>query len=138
MKEISFLDMLRDVGKHFSVNWMMAKESVKGRFGRDDVGISYTEFSYMLLQSYDFYHLFNEKGCQLQIGGGDQWGNITAGCELIRRKAQGEGFAVTFPLITTASGQKFGKSEGNAVFLNPELTPRTHSISSGSTPMTVT
>lgn len=121
-KDISYLDMLRDVGKHFTINWMMAKESVKGRFGRDDVGISYTEFSYMLLQGYDYYHLYKEKGCQLQIGGGDQWGNITAGCELIRRKAQGEGYAVTFPLITTASGQKFGKSEGNAVFLNPELT----------------
>lgn len=121
-KNISFLDMLRDVGKHFTVNWMLAKESVKGRFGREDVGISYTEFSYMLLQSYDFYHLFEEKGCQLQIGGGDQWGNITAGCELIRRKASGEGYALTFPLITTASGKKFGKSEKGAIFLNPEMT----------------
>lgn len=122
IKDISYLEMLRDVGKHFTINWMMAKESVKGRFGRDDVGISYTEFSYMILQGYDFYHLFEEKGCQLQIGGGDQWGNITAGCELIRRKAQGHGYALTFPLITTASGQKFGKSEGNAVYLNAEMT----------------
>ncbi|WP_031484672.1 tyrosine--tRNA ligase [Maridesulfovibrio frigidus] len=121
-KEISFLDMLRDVGKHFTVNWMLAKESVKGRFGREDVGISYTEFSYMLLQGYDFYHLYKEKECQLQIGGGDQWGNITAGCELIRRKAAGEGFALTFPLITTASGKKFGKSEKGAIFLNAEMT----------------
>ncbi|OEU66832.1 MAG: tyrosine--tRNA ligase [Desulfovibrio sp. S3730MH75] len=121
-KEISFLDMLRDVGKHFTVNWMLAKESVKGRFGREDVGISYTEFSYMLLQGYDFYHLYKEKDCQLQIGGGDQWGNITAGCELIRRKAAGEGFALTFPLITTASGKKFGKSEKGAIFLNAEMT----------------
>ncbi len=122
IKEISFLDMLRDVGKHFTVNWMLAKESVKGRFGREDVGISYTEFSYMLLQGYDFYHLYKEKECQLQIGGGDQWGNITAGCELIRRKAAGEGFALTFPLITTASGKKFGKSEKGAIFLNAEMT----------------
>ncbi|SMF36150.1 tyrosine--tRNA ligase [Desulfovibrio gilichinskyi] len=121
-KGISFLEMLRDVGKHFTVNWMLAKESVKGRFGREDVGISYTEFSYMLLQGFDFYHLFNEKGCQLQIGGGDQWGNITAGCELIRRKAAGEGFALTFPLITTASGKKFGKSEKGAIFLNAQMT----------------
>ncbi|MBI9111777.1 tyrosine--tRNA ligase [Maridesulfovibrio ferrireducens] len=122
MKDISFLDMLREVGKHFTVNWMLAKESVKGRFGREDVGISYTEFSYMLLQSYDFYHLYQEKGCQLQIGGGDQWGNITAGCELVRRKAAGEGYALTFPLITTASGKKFGKSEKGAIFLNAEMT----------------
>ncbi|WP_291329628.1 tyrosine--tRNA ligase [Desulfovibrio sp. UCD-KL4C] len=121
-KNVSFLEMLRDIGKHFTVNWMLAKESVKGRFGREDVGISYTEFSYMLLQGFDFYHLYKEYGCQLQIGGGDQWGNITAGCELIRRKAAGEGFALTFPLITTASGKKFGKSEKGAIFLNAEMT----------------
>lgn len=121
-KEISYLEMLRDVGKHFTVNWMLAKESVKGRFGREDVGISYTEFSYMILQGYDFYHLYKEKKCQLQIGGGDQWGNITAGCELIRRKAQGEGYALTFPLITTAAGKKFGKSEKGAIYLNAEMT----------------
>ena len=119
---VSFLEMLRDVGKHFTVNWMLAKDSVKGRLEREDVGISFTEFSYMLLQGFDFYHLYVTRDCRLQIGGGDQWGNITAGTELIRRKAAGEAFALTFPLITTASGKKFGKSEKGAVFLDAGLT----------------
>lgn len=121
-KEMTSIELLRDVGKHFTVNWMMAKDSVKNRIVRDEVGISYTEFSYMILQGFDFYHLFEEYGCRLQIGGGDQWGNITAGCELIRRKAGEEGFALTFPLITTASGKKFGKSEKGAIFMSPEHT----------------
>ena len=126
-KDMTAIELLRDVGKHFSVNWMLQKESVKGRFGREDTGISYTEFSYMILQSYDFYHLYKTRNCKLQIGGGDQWGNITAGCEFTRRRSAHEGeqaevFAMTFPLITTASGKKFGKSEGNAVYMNAEMT----------------
>ncbi|THB64688.1 MAG: tyrosine--tRNA ligase [Desulfovibrio sp.] len=122
ISEMSAIELLRDVGKHYTVNWMLGKDSVKGRIDREESGISFTEFSYMIIQGYDFYHLFEAEGCQLQIGGSDQWGNITSGCELIRRKAGGSGFALTFPLITTASGKKFGKSEGGAVFLNPELT----------------
>jgi tyrosyl-tRNA synthetase len=126
-KEISAIGLLRDIGKHFTVNWMLQKESVKGRIGRDEVGISYTEFSYMILQSYDFYHLYKNYNCKLQIGGGDQWGNITAGCEFVRRREahdgeQAEAYALTFPLITTASGKKFGKSEKGAVYLNAEVT----------------
>ena len=127
-KDMTAIELLRDVGKHFTVNWMLGKESVKGRIGREDVGISYTEFSYMILQGNDFYHLSETHDCLLQIGGGDQWGNITAGCELIRRKnahgdkAGREGYALTFPLITTASGKKFGKSEKGAIFMNPEIT----------------
>ena len=127
-KDMTAIELLRDVGKYFTVNWMLQKESVKGRIGREEVGISYTEFSYMIIQGYDFYHLFKTRNCRLQIGGGDQWGNITAGCELIRKKCaqeeecQEEAFALTFPLITTASGKKFGKSEKGAVFLNAEIT----------------
>ena len=121
-RDVTFLEMLRDTGKHFTVNWMLAKESVKGRIEREDVGISFTEFSYMILQGFDFHHLYETYGCRLQIGGGDQWGNITAGTELIRRKAAGEAFAMTFPLITTASGKKFGKSEKGAIFMDPALT----------------
>ena len=126
-KDMTAIELLRDVGKHFTVNWMLQKESVKGRFGRDEVGISYTEFSYMILQSYDFYHLYKTRKTRLQIGGGDQWGNITAGCEFIRRRSahdgeQAEAFALTFPLITTASGKKFGKSEKGAIYLNAEVT----------------
>ncbi len=120
--KMSAIELLRDVGKHFTVNWMMGKDSVKNRLGREDVGISYTEFSYMILQGNDFHHLYKTHGCRLQIGGGDQWGNITAGCELIRRKGGEEAFALTFPLITTASGKKFGKSEKGAIFLSKELT----------------
>ena len=122
ISKLSAIDLLRDVGKHFTVNWMLGKESVKGRIGREETGISYTEFSYMLIQGYDFYHLSRSHGCRLQIGGSDQWGNITAGCELIRRKDGGEGFALTFPLITTASGKKFGKSEKGAIFMSTALT----------------
>jgi tyrosyl-tRNA synthetase len=119
-KEISLLSFLRDVGKHFTVNYMIAKDSVKSRLSGD--GISYTEFSYMLLQANDFLHLYQTKNCKLQIGGSDQWGNITAGLELIRRKVSGEAYALSFPLITNAEGKKFGKSEGNAIWLNPEMT----------------
>lgn len=126
-KDMTAIELLRDVGKHFTVNWMLQKESVKGRIGRDEVGISYTEFSYMILQSYDYYHLYKNYGTRLQIGGGDQWGNITAGCEFIRRREahdgeQAEAFALTFPLLTTASGKKFGKSEKGAIYLNAEVT----------------
>jgi tyrosyl-tRNA synthetase len=127
-RDLTAIELLRDVGKYFTVNWMLQKESVKGRLDREDVGISYTEFSYMILQGYDYYHLFKTKGCRLQIGGGDQWGNITAGCELVRKKCaqedgtQEEVFALTFPLITTASGKKFGKSEKGAIYLNPDIT----------------
>jgi tyrosyl-tRNA synthetase len=119
---LSTIEFLRDVGKHFTVNWMMAKESVRNRFSREDVGISYTEFSYMILQAYDYYRLSQLHGCMLQIGGSDQWGNITAGTELIRRKTGQEAFALTFPLLTTADGKKFGKSEKGAVYLDPEMT----------------
>src|SRR5438132_1249885 len=110
---------LRDVGKHFSVNVMMQKESVKARL---DAGISYTEFSYMLLQAYDFLHLFRKEQCTIQVGGSDQWGNITAGIELIRRVEGGEAHGLVAPLITTASGAKFGKTEDGAVWLDPALT----------------
>lgn len=120
-KDMSALELLRDVGRHFTVNWMMQKDSIKNRFNRDSVGISYTEFSYMVLQGMDYWKLYKEYGCRLQIGGSDQWGNITAGCELIRRKEQDTGYALTFPLITTASGKKFGKSEGNAIWMNPDM-----------------
>ena len=122
VKNMSAIELLRDVGKHFTVNWMLAKDSVKGRIEREETGISFTEFSYMILQGYDFYHLCREHGCRLQIGGGDQWGNITAGTELIRKKQAGDAFALTFPLITTASGKKFGKSEKGAIFMSTALT----------------
>lgn len=121
-QSVSIIEFLRDTGKHFTINYMMAKDSVKTRIGREDTGISYTEFSYMILQSFDFEHLNRSRGCTLQIGGGDQFGNITAGLELIRRKSGNEAFGLTFPLITTASGAKFGKSEKGAIYLNPELT----------------
>lgn len=127
-KDLTAIELLRDVGKYYTVNWMLQKESVKGRIDREEVGISYTEFSYMILQGYDFYHLFKTRDCRLQIGGSDQWGNITAGCELVRKKSaheeekQEEAYALTFPLITTASGKKFGKSEKGAIFLNAEVT----------------
>jgi tyrosyl-tRNA synthetase len=121
-KEISAIGLLRDIGKHFTVNHMMGKESVKNRIDRDEVGISYTEFSYMILQALDFAELYEKKDCRLQIGGSDQWGNITAGTELIRKKLAGEAYALTFPLITTASGAKFGKSEKGAIYLDPAMT----------------
>ncbi len=110
MAPIRFLDFLRDVGKHFTVNSMIAKESVRARMEDREAGISYTEFSYMLLQGYDFYHLNQAENCELQIGGSDQWGNITIGTELTRKKAGATVFGLTLPLITNADGTKFGKS----------------------------
>jgi tyrosyl-tRNA synthetase len=118
----SFLDWLREVGKHFTVNYMIAKESVRRRLEDRETGISYTEFSYMLLQAYDFLYLYDTYGCRLQGGGNDQWGNITAGVELIRRVRGAEAMGITFPLATTTSGEKFGKSAGNAVWLDPNQT----------------
>ncbi len=115
----SLVDFLRDVGKHFSVNIMLQKESVKARL---DTGLSYTEFSYMLLQAYDFLHLFRERRCTIQVGGSDQWGNITAGIDLIRRVEGGEAHGLVAPLVTTASGAKFGKTEAGAIYLDPGLT----------------
>lgn len=117
--DISFIDFLRDVGKYFTVNYMMSKESVKKRI---ETGISYTEFAYQIMQGYDFFILNQKHGVTLQIGGSDQWGNMTAGTELLRRKADKTGHVITVPLITDASGKKFGKSEGNAVWLNADKT----------------
>ncbi len=119
LRPLALLDFLRDIGKHFTIANMLQKESVKSRL---DGGISFTEFSYMLLQAYDFLHLNRTANCELQVGGSDQWGNITAGAELIRRVDGGSGHALSAPLITMASGAKFGKSEGGAVWLDPELT----------------
>jgi tyrosyl-tRNA synthetase len=118
---LGFLDFLRDIGKHFSVNVMIAKDSVRSRL-EGEGGISYTEFSYMLLQAHDFYHLRKTLDCELQIGGSDQWGNITAGTDLIRKKLGATAWGLTFPLITKADGTKFGKTEGGAVWLDPEKT----------------
>ena len=118
-KDISFLEFLREAGKHISVNYMMAKESVKRRL---ETGISFTEFSYQLVQGFDFYHLYQNKNVKLQLGGSDQWGNIVTGTELIRRKVGGEAFALTAPLVTKADGSKFGKSEGGNVWLDPKKT----------------
>lgn len=120
-KNISFIEFLRDAGKHITVNYMMAKDSVKKRI-EGDTGISYTEFAYQLMQGYDFYWLYMHKNCKLQMGGSDQWGNITTGTELIRRKAGGEAFAFTCPLITKADGGKFGKTEKGNVWLDAEKT----------------
>ncbi len=123
MKEFSFLGFIRDIGKHITVNYMMAKDSVKKRLAANaDHGMSFTEFSYQLLQGYDFLYLYEHEGCRLQMGGSDQWGNITTGTELIRRIAGGEAFAITCPLITKADGTKFGKTEGGNVWLDPERT----------------
>lgn len=123
MKDYSFLDFIRDIGKHITVNYMMAKESVKKRLANDsNVGMSFTEFSYQLLQGFDFLHLYNEKNCRLQMGGSDQWGNITTGTELIRRKTGGEAFALVCPLITKADGGKFGKTESGNVWLDRRYT----------------
>ena len=119
MKDYLFLDFIRDVGKHITVNYMMTKDSVKKRM---ETGISFTEFSYQLLQGFDFLTLYRTKGCKLQMGGSDQWGNITTGTELIRRMEGGEAFALTCPLITKADGTKFGKTEGGNVWLDPEKT----------------
>ena len=118
MGEVRYLDWLRDVGKLFSVNAMIARESVRRRLEERDQGISYTEFSYMLLQAYDFLHLYERYGVRLQLGGGDQWGNIVAGIDLIRRKHGADTFGWTLPLVTTSAGEKFGKSAGNAVWLD--------------------
>ena len=125
MKNYSFLDFARDIGKHITVNYMMAKESVKRRInGEAGDGLSFTEFTYQLLQGYDFLHLYQEKGCRLQMGGADQWGNITTGTELIRRKlgAEADAYALTCPLITKADGKKFGKTEQGNVWLDPQRT----------------
>ncbi|MBR4829946.1 MAG: tyrosine--tRNA ligase [Muribaculaceae bacterium] len=123
MKDFSFLSFIRDVGKHITVNYMMAKDSVKKRLAANaDHGMSFTEFSYQLLQGYDFLHLYETEGCRLQMGGSDQWGNITTGTELIRRMSGGEAFAITCPLITKADGGKFGKTESGNVWLDPKRT----------------
>lgn len=123
MKDYSFLNFIRDIGKHITVNYMMAKDSVKKRLnGESSAGMSFTEFSYQLLQGYDFLHLYEEYGCLLQLGGSDQWGNITTGTELIRRKVGGEAYALVCPLITKADGGKFGKTESGNVWLDKRYT----------------
>jgi len=123
MKDYSFLGFIRDIGKHITVNYMMSKDSVKKRIGSESKdGMSFTEFSYQLVQGTDFLHLYNNNNCRLQMGGSDQWGNIVTGTELIRRKAGGEAFALTCPLITKADGTKFGKTESGNVWLDPEKT----------------
>jgi tyrosyl-tRNA synthetase len=123
MKNYSLIDFTRDVGKHLTVNYMMAKDSVKKRLGSDSmVGMSFTEFTYQLLQGYDFLHLYQNMDCKIQMGGSDQWGNITTGTELIRRKASGKAYAITCPLITKSDGTKFGKSEGGNIWLDNSRT----------------
>ncbi len=123
MKEFSFLDFIRDVGKHITVNYMMAKDSVKKRLSSESSdGMSFTEFTYQLVQGYDFLHLYRESKCTLQMGGSDQWGNITTGTELIRRIGSGKAYALTCPLITKADGTKFGKTEGGNIWLDAERT----------------
>ena len=119
--DLKLIDFLRDTGKYFTVNSMMAKDSVKSRLSRES-GLSFTEFSYSLLQAYDFYHLFVTENCVLQTGGSDQWGNITAGCELIRRKTGKNAYGLTYPLVKKKDGTKFGKTAGGAVWLDPERT----------------
>ena len=121
LTKISFTDFMRDVGKHFTVNYMLAKESVKRRIESED-GISFTEFSYLLLQSYDFLHVYDNYQCQLQMGGSDQWGNIVSGIDLIRRQRGGKAYGIVFPLVTRSDGMKFGKSESGTVWLDKELT----------------
>ena len=123
MKEFSFIDFARDIGKHITVNYMMSKESVKKRLGAESkVGMSFTEFTYQLFQGYDFLHLYREMNCKIQMGGSDQWGNITTGTELVRRVAGGKAYAMTCPLITKADGTKFGKTEGGNVWLDRHRT----------------
>lgn len=123
MKEFSFLDFIRDVGKHITINYMMAKDSVKNRITGDGTeGMSFTEFTYQMVQGYDFLHLFQHNNCTLQMGGSDQWGNITTGTELIRRIGGGKGYALTCPLITKSDGSKFGKSEGGNIWLDAKRT----------------
>lgn len=122
-KDITFLEFARNIGKHITVNYMMGKDSVKKRFsGESSAGMSFTEFTYQLLQGFDFLHLYREKNCKLQMGGSDQWGNITTGTELIRRIEQGEAFGLTCPLITKSDGSKFGKTESGNIWLSPEYT----------------
>lgn len=121
MSQFSFLEFIRDVGKHITVNYMMSKDSVKRRL-EDGNGLSFTEFSYQLIQGYDFYHLWKNENCSIQLGGSDQWGNIVTGTELIRRMGGGSAYALTVPLITKADGTKFGKTEGGSVWLDPEKT----------------
>ncbi len=123
MKDLSFLEFARDIGKHITVNYMMAKDSVKNRINAESKeGMSFTEFTYQLVQGYDFLHLYKHKHCRLQIGGSDQWGNITTGTELIRRKLQGKAYALTSPLVTKADGTKFGKTEGGNIWLDTKRT----------------
>ena len=123
MKNYTFLNFIRDIGKHITVNYMMAKDSVKKRLSREsEIGMSFTEFSYQLLQGYDFLYLYEHEGCRIQMGGADQWGNITTGSELIRRMANGEAFALTCPLITKADGGKFGKTESGNIWLDRRYT----------------
>lgn len=122
MSQWSFLDFVRDIGKHITVNYMMAKDSVKKRLEANSSGLSFTEFSYQLLQAYDYLYLYRNEGCRLQMGGSDQWGNITTGTELIRRVEQGDAFALVCPLITKADGGKFGKTEQGNVWLDPRYT----------------
>lgn len=123
MKDYSFLNFIRDIGKHITVNYMMAKDSVKKRVsGEGNSGLSFTEFSYQLIQAYDYQYLYEHEGCRVQLGGSDQWGNITTGVELIRRRLGGQAFAVTCPLITKADGTKFGKTESGNVWLDPRYT----------------
>ncbi len=119
---VSYLDMLRDIGKHFSVNQMIARDSVSSRLEGREQGISYTEFSYMILQAYDFLHLYRTAGCTVQLGGADQWGNIVSGIDLVRRMEQGEAYGITNPLVTKSDGTKFGKSEKGAVWLTADRT----------------
>ena len=122
MSKFSFIDFTRDIGKHITVNYMMAKDSVKKRFNGEGDGMSFTEFTYQLVQGYDFLYLFEHNNCMLQMGGSDQWGNMTTGTELIRRKLGKEAYALTFPLITKADGGKFGKTEKGNIWLDPEKT----------------
>jgi len=123
MKEISLIDFVRDIGKHLTVNYMMAKDSVKKRLGSDaQEGMSFTEFTYQLFQGFDFLHLYENYDCRIQMGGSDQWGNITTGTELIRRKVQGKAYALTVPLVTKADGSKFGKTEGGNIWLDAAKT----------------
>lgn len=122
MKDFSLIEFARDIGKHITVNYMMAKESVKKRVNGEGDGMSFTEFTYQLFQGYDFLHLFEKYNCKLQIGGSDQWGNITTGTELVRRKAQGKAYALTTPLVTKADGTKFGKTEQGNIWLDADKT----------------
>ena len=122
LEKLNIITFLRDIGKHFSVNMMLNKESVSARLTNNDSGLSFTEFTYMILQAYDFYHLYKEENCCLQIGGSDQWGNMTAGMDLVRRVLNGEAHCLTVPLIMTSDGKKFGKTEKGSVWLDSKRT----------------